>query len=360
MIQFMKPFSILTRPFRRRTPPGSMPGTFSFDETHHPPVVTAICYDRYDFEEFEVNSLEEIKEILGREYVSWINIEGIGDGTLLRELGELCKLHPLELEDIAHSHQRSKIDDYDDHLFIVARMASCEPLETEQLVIVLGKGFVLTFQDGKPGDSLEAVRERLRNNTGRIRRCPADYLSYALFDAVIDGYFPVIEHYGDRIEELDEDIAGTGLRDAIAQAHHLRSELLILRRIIMPHRETVTDWMRSEHELISADTRVFLRDAYDHTVHLSDLVGTYREMCTDLRDFFISVMNNRNNDVMKLLTIIATIFMPLGFIAGLYGMNFQYMPELSSKYGYPVVLILMAATASGLLAFMWRKGWFDL
>jgi magnesium transporter len=360
VIPILKRFSILTRPFRRRTAPGATPGTITHDEDLKPPTITAVCYDKHEVEEFTVDDLEEIEEVLGRDYVTWINVEGIGDGQALRQIGELCKLHPLELEDIVHSHQRSKLDDYDDHLFIVGRMARQDTLESEQLAIVLGKGFVLTFQDGKPGDCLEPVRERLRKNQGRIRRYGADYLAYALFDAVVDGYFPVVEYYGDRIEDLDKDIAGSGLRDAIAHAHHLRSELLILRRTIMPHRETIAAWMRSEHDLISSDTHVFLRDAYDHTVHLSDLVGTYREMCTDLRDFFISLMNNRTNDVMKLLTIIATIFMPLSFIAGLYGMNFQYMPELTWRYGYPLVIVVMLLVAGALLGYIWRKGWFDL
>ena len=170
----------------------------------------------------------------------------------------------------------------------------------------------------------------------------------------------MVEHYGDKIEDLDDDISGSGLRDAIAHAHHLRSELLILRRTIMPHRETVAEWMRSEHDLISPDTHVFLRDAYDHTMQLSDLVGTYREMCTDLRDFFISLMNNRTNDVMKLLTIVATIFMPLSFLTGLYGMNFTNMPGINWQYGYWTVVGVMSFVACGLLVFIWRKGWFDL
>ena len=359
MIQLFKPFTILSRPFRRRTIPGFIPGTHTPDVDPTPPRITGVCYDKHEYDEFEVDDIAGIEELLGRDFVTWINVDGVGDGTALRQIGEICNLHPLELEDIVHTHQRSKFDDYGDHLFIVARMAR-DPLESEQLSMVLGKGFVLTFQEGKPGDSLEPVRERLRKNHGRIRRMGPDYLAYALFDAVIDGYYPVIESYGDRIEELDEDIEGSGLRNAIAHAHRLRSELLILRRTILPHRETVLEWMKADHDLIGSETHVFLRDAYDHTLQLGDLVGTYREMCTDLRDFFISLMNHRTNDVMKFLTIIATIFMPLSFVAGVYGMNFPNMPEFTVPYGYYLVLAAMALIASGLLAFIWRKGWFDL
>lgn len=348
----------LARPFKRQTSPGTAPGTLVAHPDAPAPTITVIRYSGEDCRQEEVADLERFAAPSEAGVVTWINVEGLGDAQVIRTLGELYGLHPLALEDVIHVHQRPKVEDYDKHLFIVARMASTGlRLETEQISIFLGKDFVITFQDGHPGDCLEPVRDRLRQNHGRIRRAGADFLAYAILDAVIDGYFPVIEQYGDRIENEDEEFSARGQREMIVHVHTLRSELLLLRRSIWPHREAVNELMRESHTLITDETRVYLRDTYDHTVQLIDVVETYREMCSDLRDFFLSSVSNRTNEVVKVLTIISTIFIPLSFVAGIYGMNFKHMPELDWLYGYPLALAVMGGVACGLIGYICSRGW---
>lgn len=277
---------------------------------------------------------------------------------LSRELGEMFGLHGLALEDVVHAHQRAKVEDYEDHLFVVGRMVSTNgELESEQIALFLGSDFVLTFQEGLPGDCLDPLRERIRRDHGNVRKAGADYLAYAIIDAVVDSYFPVVEQYGDRLDELDGKLSSKPGSDAIGQVHQLRSELLMLRRSIWPHQDAIAELLRDTHELVTPETRVYLRDTLDHTLQIIDVIHTYREMCSDLRDFFFSVVSTRTNEVMKVLTIIATIFIPLSFIAGVYGMNFDHMPELHWRMGYPFALSVMSVVAAGLIGFMWRKGW---
>jgi magnesium transporter len=347
----------VSRPFRRQTP-GAAPGTVETLPDALPTRVTVFRYNANEFLEQPLDDINQLSSLLDKDYKLWVDVEGLGDAEVIRRLGELFHLHPLALEDVVHVHQRAKVEDYDDHLFIVARMVSTgQRLETEQISIFLGKSFVVTLQEGHPGDCLGPARDRLRRNHGRVRRAGADYLAYTILDAVIDGYFPAVEQYGERIDSLDEEIAGHRRQETITYIHRLRSELHLLRRSIWPHREAANELLRESHKLISSDTRVYLRDTYDHTVQLIDVVETYREMCSDLRDFFLSAASNRTADVMKVLTIIATIFIPLSFVAGVYGMNFHYMPELQWPFGYPMALCLMACIAAALVAFIWRRGW---
>jgi magnesium transporter len=238
-----------------------------------------------------------------------------------------------------------------------------DELVSEQVSLFLGRNYVLTFQY-LPGDSFDPVRSRLRTARGRIRNSGADFLAYALLDATIDGYFPVLEVYGTRIEEIEDRMSERVGSESIHQTHRLRSDLMLLRRFIWPHREAVHALLRDEHPLISAETRVYLRDCYDHTVQIIDVVETHRDLCADLRELYFTQVSTRTNEIMKVLTIIATIFIPLGFIAGVYGMNFNTavsrwnMPELNWPFGYPFALGLMAAVAGGLLYLFWRRGWF--
>ncbi|MEW6297764.1 MAG: magnesium/cobalt transporter CorA [Thermodesulfobacteriota bacterium] len=348
----------------RRTPPGAPPGTLVVDPTAPPPVVRVIAYGPHEVVEQEVTDPGRIRDFLGRWPVTWVNVEGLGDAGTVRALGELFGLHPLALEDVIHVHQRAKVEQYDAYHFIVARMVRLdESVGSEQLSLFLGHNFVLTFQEGYPGDCLEAVRTRLRKGQGQIRGAGADYLAYALLDAVVDCYFPVLEEYGERLEQLEAELIARPGAEAVSRLHTIKRDLLALRRALWPQREAFNTLLRDDAPLITHETRLHLRDCYDHTVQLIDLVETYRELSADLMDVYLSSVGNRTNEIMRVLTVIATVFMPLTFIAGVYGMNFNpaaspwNMPELNWYWGYPFSLTLMAGVAFAQLVFFWRRGW---
>jgi magnesium transporter len=323
-----------------------------------------MAYGEHEFLEREVQSVDEIRELRNRYSVIWVDVEGLGDAAIVAKLGDLFGLHPLALEDVLNTHQRAKVDEFGEHLFVIARMVSFgERLESEQLSMFVGPGFVLSLQDKPGGDSLDPVRERIRKGQCQIRRAGADYLAYALLDAVVDGYFPVLEQYAERLEALDEQVAESASRETMHRIHDMRGDLLLLRRAIWPHREALNALARDLHPLITPETRLHLRDCLDHVVAIVDLTETYREMCSDLRDYYLTTVSNRTNEIMRVLTVIATIFMPLTFIAGLYGMNFSpdhspwNMPELRWYFGYPLALVLMALVTAGMLWYFKCKGW---
>jgi magnesium transporter len=347
----------------QRGKPQAPPGQLTPAPQSPPTTVRVFAYNEDAFIERTVTDLAELREIRRAWRVVWVDVEGLGDAGTIQALGEIFGLHFLALEDVLNTRQRAKVDVYEQHLFVISRMVSYgEHLESEQLSLFLGADFVVTFQY-LPGDSLEPVRERIRKGQGRLRKAGADYLAYALLDAVIDGYFPVLDAYTGRLESLDEQILGRSPREAMLAIHDLRAELLMLRRAIWPHREALNALARDPNPLIGDETRLYLRDCLDHVVTIIDLVETYREMCSDLRDYFLSAAGQRTNEIMRLLTVIATVFMPLTFIAGVYGMNFDpdaspwNMPELRWAYGYPFALGLMAATTLALLSYFLRKGW---
>ncbi|MFH1923544.1 MAG: magnesium/cobalt transporter CorA [Planctomycetota bacterium] len=349
----------ILRPFNRVTPPGAIPGTVVARPEEPKPVIRVMAFSNGDLVDKIVDSPDGLKELTETYNVTWINVNGLGDADVIHHLGDMFGLHRLALEDVVNVHQRAKVEDYGDHLFIVARMVDAsEQLQTEQICFFVGQRFVLTFQEGKPADCLDPVRERIRDSSGRIGHRGTDYLAYALLDSIIDHYFPVVESYGERLDALDRQLIDTRGDASIAAINAFRSELLVLRRAIRPHREAINQLLRDTHALISDETRIFLRDCYDHTIQLGEAIDTYRDTCSDLRDFHLAAISNRTNDVMKTLTTIATIFIPLTFIAGLYGMNFDHMPELHWRYGYPVALGLMASVVIGLLLWFRRKGWF--
>ncbi|NNJ25357.1 magnesium/cobalt transporter CorA [Alienimonas chondri] len=377
------PKAKLPNPFRRgrasRRELHTVPGTVASDPTAPKPVLTGIGYGQSGgtgskLAETTFESPAEIPAFLEAHPVAWVNVDGLGSAKVLNAVGEIFGLHPLELEDVTHTHQRAKLEEYPDHLFVVADMAKPSPPEphtdrdhvdgpvfkTEQISLFLGRGWVLTFQE-EPGDCLGPVRERLKRKRGRIRDCGADYLFYALIDAILDGYFPVVESLGDRLERLDHEISERIGRGVVGRLHRLRGELLVVRKLLWPHREMTNSLLR-DRDLITPATQVFLRDAHDHSQQLLELAETYRELCSDLRDFHYAQVNTRSGEVSKVLTIVGSIFIPLSFIAGLWGMNFdtkyQYnMPELEWAYGYPFALGMMAVIALGLLFFFWRMGW---
>ncbi len=349
---------------RRIHKPGTAPGTITPDPSAPPPLMRVLAFGPDTFVERQIEHVDEITAFLPQHRVTWLDVNGVGDAATLRRLGEIFHLHPLALEDAAHVQQRPKVEAYDQQLFIVARIITLrDELETEQVSIFLGSNFVVTVQEGAPGDPFEPVRERVRRSIGQIRRAGPDHLAYALLDAVIDGYFPVLEEYGERLENIEECILARPDRRLMADLYGVKRGLLTLRRAAWPFREAVNALIRDPNPLVTDDTRLHLRDCYDHTVRIIDFTETYRELASDLSDVYLSSASHRMTEVMKVLTIIATLFIPLTFISSIYGMNFDprrspwNMPELEWYWGYPFALGLMAITAIALVLYFWWKGW---
>jgi magnesium transporter len=353
----------LIQPRRRRLAgvrPGAVPGSI---EPHAPEAVrparlALVHYTAAGLVETEVERLEDCFPFLGQPGVTWINIDGLGDPGVLARAGDRFGFHPLALEDVVTAPQRPKLEAYSDHAFLVLRMVRLAPeLEEEQVSLFLGANYVVTVQERAGGDVFESVRERIRRDRGRIRRAGPDYLAYSLVDAVVDGYFPVLDGLGERLEALEDEAVTDPLASLLARIQHARRDLLSLRRGLWPTREAVLALLRDDSPLVSAETRTFLRDCHDHTVQALEIVETYRETASALIEIYLSAQNQRLNEVMKVLTVIATLFIPLTFIASIYGMNFEYMPELRWRWSYPSVLGVMGAVAGSLLYYFRRRGW---
>jgi magnesium transporter len=286
-------------------------------------------------------------------------VQGFGDETTIRTIGEIFSLHPLVVEDVVNAPQRPKAETYDDQLLLIVRaVRSLRDGETElgQVSIIFGKNYVLTFQE-RYSDVLEPVLRRLRSGKGLMRRRKADYLAYAIFDTVVDAYYPVLEDIGDGLEQLEEVVITNPSPDVLKRLNRTKNQLVNLRRSIWPQREAVNTLIRDDNPLITDEVRVYLRDTYDHCVQTTEVVEMYREMVTGLLNTYLSSIANRTNDVMKVLTIMASIFIPLTFMAGIYGMNFENMPELQVWWAYPILWCAMIVTAAGMTVYFWRKGW---
>lgn len=349
----------------RRPAPGAPPGTLVLDPAAATPRLQIIAYNAHELLEQEISHPSELPPLLARWPVCWVNVDGLGDAATLEALGKIFHIHPLALEDVVHQQQRAKLELYGDQLFLVTHMLELAPhLQTEQLSLFLGSNFVLTFQERAGGDCLNPVRERLRKHDSRLRQGAPDFLMYALLDAVIDNYFPLLERFGELLELMEDQIVLQPRATKLHAIHDAKRELLLIRRTIWPLREALNSLLRDDVPHVSHGTRVYLRDCYDHAVRIIDLVETYRELCSDLMDLYLSSLSNRMNEIMKVLTIISTIFMPLSFVAGVYGMNFHggpqapwNMPELDWWFGYPLCLALMLAISIGQMFFFYRKGW---
>ena len=346
--------------------PGTAPGTLRpLEEPRTTELrVTVIDYGPNHLEEKVVTHAEDLLPYRNSKTVTWINVEGLADVEFLRRVGELFEFHPLTLEDVLNCGQRPKIEDYGSYHFLIMRsLLHKDDLEMEQISFFLANNFVITFQE-VPGDSFEQVRQRIRHGRGRIRHLGPDYLLYALIDALVDEFFPVLEAYGERIEALEDEVISRPTPETLKEVHRIKRELLMLRRAAWPEREVINALQRDEAHLIGPETRVFLRDCYDHTVQVIDMIETYRDLAAGMLDVYLSSASNRLNEVMKVLTIISTIFIPLSFIASVYGMNFNpqasplNMPELNWYYGYPAVLTLMGGAGALLVLYFKRKGWF--
>jgi magnesium transporter len=346
---------------RRGSRPGSAPGTLVFGADEEPTRLHLIGYGPDDCEERSIDSVVEARSATSKWPVVWLDVVGLGTEEVIRSLGSDLGVHPLVLEDLVNTHQRAKVEPYADSLFCVVRMPEVGQPGTEQVSIILTDHVLITVQE-HPGDVFEAVRERIRVPRGQIRTRGCDYLLYAIVDAVIDSYFPVLDVLTERLEALEEDVMTDPSQETVAQLHDVRRELIGLRRAAWPHRDMLNALIRDSGEVIQESTEIYLRDAYDHAVQIMDLTDSLRDLASDLLSTYMSVVSNRMNEVMKVLTIIATLFIPLSFVAGLYGMNFDTsspwnMPELGWTYGYPAVLGVMATVAIGLLAYFRRKGW---
>jgi magnesium transporter len=348
--------------------PGTIPGQLNVHADAPPADLVLIDYDRDRSERVTISDPSEIREYLNTHTVSWIDVLGLGNQATWDALSSIFNLHQMLVEDVVNVPQRPKVEDYQDQLLIIAIMVVLNPDRTgfskEQVSLVVGKNYLLTIQEEPKEDCFHGVRQRIEIDRGIIRKQGADYLAYCLLDAIVDGFFPVLEYYGELIEQLEEEVMMKPDRSTLAKIYKIRRELLTIRRAIWPQRDAINSLIRDGSELISDEVQVYLRDCYDHTVQVMDMVETYRELATGLMDVYLSAVSNKMNEIMKLLTVVSAIFIPLTFIAGVYGMNFDReksplnMPELGWYWGYPACLSLMFATAGGLVFFFWKRGWF--
>jgi magnesium transporter len=322
--------------------------------------ITVLDYDEAGFVEKEAGSVEECFPFKETATVTWINVDGVHDASVIEKLGALFEIHPLVLEDIMTTTQRPKAEDLGGAVFVVLRMVEGDGkglgLMTDQLSLILGPNYVLSFQETE-GDCLDPVRQRIRGGKGRIRKLGPDYLAYALIDAVVDHYFVVLEGMGERIDDLEERLIADPRRELLHEIHGLKREMIDLRKAVWPLREVVSGLERMESPLFKKTTGIFLRDVYDHAVQVADTVESSREILTSMLETYLSSVSNRMNEVMKVLTIIATIFIPITFFVGVYGMNFEFMPEIKWRWGYAAVWGVIIAAVGGMVAYFRRKKW---
>jgi magnesium transporter len=342
--------------------PGSPPGTLvhSGEQKLEHTVVRYLDYDAAQLHEVDVSDIATCVPLKESPTVSWIDVDGLHDVELVRRLGDEFDWHPLMLEDIVSVGQRAKLESYDGALYIVVPMlrwnSDTLQVDEEQLSLVLGQRYVFTFQE-RVGDVFDGVRERLRTQRGRIRARGPDYLAYALIDAVVDHYFVVLEGIGQLTEGLEEEVIVDPREPTIRRLHALKRELLSVRRAVWPMRDLMSSLVRDELERFTDETQVFLRDVHDHAVHVLDTVEALRDVVSGMMDLYLSTVSFRTNEIMKVLTVMASIFIPLTFLAGVYGMNFEHMPELHLAWAYPVLLALMAVIGGGMVVYFRRKGW---
>ncbi len=339
---------------------GAPPGTLLHVGESHSESTTLrlITYNEQSFQDIHLAQVSDLQAQNPPHHIRWLNVEGVHDAAVVQAVGELFALHPLVMEDILNTDQRPKIENHEDYLYVVLKVLNFDETlsqaRVEQLSVIIGEGFVLSFQEGME-DMFAGVRNRL-NAGRRIRSLRSDYLAYALIDTIVDNYFVLLEQFGDKVEQLEEELLSAPSTATQATIHHYKREMLLLRKAVWPLREVLTSLTRDESPLITPDTRLYLRDVYDHSVHIMDTIDTIRDLLAGMLDLYASSVSNRMNEIMKVLTIFASIFMPLTFIAGVYGMNFHYMPELTVPWAYPVVMGVMLTIGVGLAVyFRWKK-----
>ena len=345
--------------------PGSMPGTMAIAARAKPPQITSIHYDQHQHHYASNSTPDECTTHLTTDSVSWVDVGGLGDRLILEKLGQVFSLHPVLLENVVNVPQRPKLEDYQDQLVVITQMVNLDAkgVWLEQVSFILGENYLLTVQEEPQQDCFTPVRDRLAKNKGIIRQQQADYLTYALWDTVIDSYFPVLEVYGEKIQALEELVLTQPTQSNLGKIHQIKRELLSLRRAVWPQRDVLNLLIRDGHPLISDHVLRYLKDCYDHTVQIIDTLEIYRELASGLMDVYLSAVSNKMNQVMKLLAVISTVFIPLTFVAGIYGMNFNTevsrwnMPELNWYWGYPLCIGFMLAIATSLIVYFWRLGW---
>jgi magnesium transporter len=342
---------------------GLAPGTLIYtgEKPELPVKISVIDYFGEYFSEKEVNNVEEVFSLKKTDSKSWINIDGIHHLKTIEAIGNNFDVHPLVLEDILHTSQRPKLEDYSKYIFIVLRMFifNEETLEikNEQVSFILGENYLITFQEDI-GDVFDSVRDRLRKGGPKIRNGDIDYLAYALIDAVVDSYFHILEKIGEDIEELEDRLVANPDRDDLQKVHQLKRGLILLRKSVWPLREVLSQMQRNENGMIQKETEIYIRDVYDHTIQVIDTIESYRDMVVGMLDVFLSSLSNKMNEVMKVLTIIATVFIPLTFLAGVYGMNFEHFPELHWEWMYPWGFWIFTFLAIGTMLWLFkRKKW---
>jgi magnesium transporter len=341
---------------------GLAPGTIIHvgTEKSHKVAINIIDYDENNVEEKHAVPVEECRPYHEKKTVTWIDVDGIHNVNIIEKLGEYFDLHSLLLEDIANTNQRPKIVDFEDYLFLALKILRYDSKDriilAEQISLVLGHNFVISFQENK-GDLSDPIRERIKKGKGRVRKMGSDYLTYSLVDAVVDGYYAVLENLGEEMENLEEELIDKPTTETLHRIFELKKELIFLRKSVWPLREAVSFLEKSESDLIDHRTLPFLRDLYDHTIQVMDTIETFRDMIAGMLDIYLSSISNKMNQVMKMLTVIATIFIPLTFIVGIYGMNFDNMPELHWGWGYPTIMLFMFAVVIMMWIYFKVKDW---
>ena len=348
--------------FKTSVRPGAAPGTLihigeqRMDKVH----LNLVTYGPDTIEEYQTNSLEEILSICGTAGISWLNIDGIHDIDLIGMLGRHFELHPLTQEDILNTAHRPKFEEFDNYAYIVLKMLRYDPeinqVVAEQVSLVLSGNILISLQETS-GDVFNPVRTRLQKGLGRIRKAGSDYLAYALIDAIVDHYFAILEKIGTQVEEIEEDTLTNPTREVLERIHGMKREILFLRKQIWPLREVIGFMTKDESRWINEGTRIFLRDVHDHTIQIMETIESQRDILAGLLDLYMTGVSNKMNEIMKVLTIIATIFIPITFIAGVYGMNFKYMPELHWRWGYGMVWGLMIAMVAAMVLYFKKKKW---
>jgi len=322
--------------------------------------LTVMDYSETAFEESDVDTVEAFFPYRERKTVTWLNINGLHEVDVITKLGDYFDIHSLVQEDIANTSQRPKLEDYESHLYLVIRMLqydmSRKQVITEQVSLILGPNYVITFQE-REGDVFDLIRDRIRHKKGRVRKMGADYLFYSLLDAVIDGYFSALEQIGEQVEFLESEVMKNPTPAVLSEIQNLRTHIIFLRKSVWPLREAVNALEKTESVLVKKGTKIFLRDVYDHTIQLIDTIETFRDVAASLFEMYLSMVSNRMNEVMKVLTVIATIFIPITFVAGIYGMNFEHMPELKWPWAYPAVWSIIIGVVLGMLLFFKKRNW---
>lgn len=346
--------------FAKRNPPvGAQPGELALPPDAMPTRVDVIAFRSDAIHEQDVESVGEIRRLLAEYDVTWVNVQGLGDGETLREVADLFSLHPLALADVVNVPQRPKTESYEGQQLLICGMLHFDDegkLTNEQVSIFIGKKYVLTFQE-REGDLFSPVRKRLREGLGILRSSGADYLAYAIVDVIVDGYYPVLEAFADELEEIEEQVLREPRPDVLERVHVVKRTLLLVRRAVWPLRDALGTLIRDPIPLLTDSARVYLRDTYDHCIQVAEMAETYRELVSELTNTYMSVMGQRTNEVMRLLTVVTAVFIPLTFIVGVYGMNFDYIPELHAHYGYPITMGAMMLLAIAMLAFFRWRGW---